>query len=104
MTASADPQRLLELISAGWAAQALHAAVNLGLAEKLAVESPLPLAALAQATECAQAPLRSLLRALVTLGVCDEVAADTFRLTALGAHLRADHPRSLRQGGLPPGR
>lgn len=95
MTQADDPPgRLLQLIAAGWAAQALRAAVELGLPETMDTRAR-PVDELGQAAGCDLAALRRLLRALVTLEVCREPAPDRFVLTELGAHLRRDHPHSL---------
>lgn len=85
---------LLQQIAAGWVSQALHAAVELGLPELLG-EQARTAAELAADSASEARPLEQLLRALVAVGVCDEVAPQRYALTATGAHLRLDHPRSL---------
>jgi hypothetical protein len=88
-------ERLFDLVTGSWAAQALHAAADLGVAEMLAGGPRTSVSLAAEAG--AHAPsLHRLLRALCTLDVCLENEDGSFAITALGARLAADHPRSLR--------
>ena len=91
----ADFGELLHLLNGGWAAQAISAAAELGIAELLArgVERPDDLAC---ATGCHEPSLRRLLRALASLGLCEERADDSFRPTGLGALLEEGAPMSLK--------
>lgn len=85
---------LLRQIAAGWVSQALHATVELGLPELLGEHSRTT-AELAAHSACDRQALEQLLRALVAAGICHEEAPQRYALTAVGAHLRPDHPRSL---------
>jgi len=87
-----------ELLRDAFGAQAamlLYTAAKLDLAEHLASGATTAdqLAALAGAHPRA---VQRILRALVTRGVCEEVAVGQFRLTGLGACLREGHPQSIR--------
>ena len=85
----------LRLLNAGWIAQAMSAAAELGIADLLArgVERP---DQLARATGCHEPSLRRLLRALASIGLCEAREDDSFRPTALGAMLEDGAPMSLR--------
>jgi predicted O-methyltransferase YrrM len=86
---------LLRLLNGGWAAHAIEAATELGIAELLAsgVERS---GDLARATGCHEQSLRRLLRALASLGLCEERADGTFRPTGFGALLEEGAPTSLK--------
>ncbi|MCO1657338.1 acetylserotonin O-methyltransferase [Pseudonocardia humida] len=87
--------RLLEIVNGSWMAQAARVAAELGLADLLAA-GPLGVAELAGATGAHEPSLRRLLRALVTIGVCDELDGDEFAVTAMGRLLAADADGSVR--------
>lgn len=86
---------LLEMIQAGWVAQAIHVAARLGIADRLA-DGPKRWDELAASVGAHPHALRRLLRGLASLGLCAEGDDGVFALTPLGAHLRADAPGSLR--------
>jgi SAM-dependent methyltransferase len=88
-TEPSAPARLLELASGKWISQALAAAVELGLAERLS-DGPRTAAELARAAGASEDGVYRLLRALASLGVFAESARRRFRLTALGRALRVD--------------
>ena len=92
--AGPDHDRLLTLINAQWTTHAIAAAVRLGLPEAISA-GPAHLEALAQACHAHAPSLRRLLRALASLGLCEELADGRFALTAAGTLLRADTPYSL---------
>jgi O-methyltransferase domain/Dimerisation domain len=89
MVHSAAPLRLFELASGKWVSQALAAAVELGIAERLAKGSR-STAELARAAGATEDGVYRLLRALASVGVCTESAHRRFRLTALGRELRPE--------------
>lgn len=80
-------------------AQILYAAVRLGVPEVLAT-GPVPAGKVADAVGCDPAGLARLLRALMVLGVVDEVTPGQVVLAEMGQPLRADHPRSMRSSVL----
>jgi orsellinic acid C2-O-methyltransferase len=85
---AAERARLLDLIGGSWRTQALHAMVELGVADRLA-DGPMQLAALAEAAHAHEGALHRLLRGLGVLGVverCDE----GYRLTVMGRLLRTE--------------
>ena len=86
--------KLLALITASWSTQALAAAVQLGVAERLHVEAQ-SCEELARACSCPSTPLRRLLRALVTLEVAIETVPGCYAAGPLAAHLRRDSEDSL---------
>lgn len=75
--------------------QILYAAVRLGVPDALA-DGAMPVERLAAALECDPGGLTRLLRALVVLGVAEEVAPGQVALAEQGQPLCADHPRSMR--------
>lgn len=87
--------RLLELINANWTTQAIAAACQLELPERLAGHA-LAAGELAVGTGLDADALARLLRALVTLDICRVRADGGFALGPLGELLRRDHPRGLR--------
>ncbi|MEU8433928.1 methyltransferase [Streptomyces sp. NPDC029216] len=76
-------------------AQMVHVAARLGLPDALAEEDLSP-AELARRTGAHAPSLHRLLRGLASLGLVEETATGTFRLTPAGAPLRADVPGSVR--------
>jgi hypothetical protein len=76
-------------------AQIVHAAAQLGVADALA-EGPCGYAEVAERTGTDPTALRSLLRALVGLGLAVQTDADRFALTEAGRPLRGDAPDSVR--------
>ena len=88
--ADADEARLLAgQIMSGWRTQALHVAARLELADRLA-DGPMETATLARMTDSDAGGLMRLLRALCTLGICQEEMDGRFTLTASGQLLRAE--------------
>lgn len=85
---------LLRLAFGAQAAQVIYVAAKLGLADLLK-DRPRATADLAAASDADAAVLRRLLRNLVSLGVCTELAGDRFALTAMGEYLRTDRPDSV---------
>ena len=92
--AKPDRDRLLGLIGAQWTTHAIAAAVKLNLPDAMAA-GPASAEALAQTCRAHAPSLRRLLRALATLGLCEETAVGHFALTATGTLLRADTQHSL---------
>lgn len=88
------PWDLLRLAFGAQAAQVVYVAAKLGLADLLKDGSSAT-ADLAAASDVDATALRRLLRGLVSLGVCTELAGDRFALTAMGEYLRADRPDSV---------
>src|SRR5262245_4099906 len=86
--------QVFQTIADFWAAQAVHAAARLGLADHLA-ERPRSAAELAAATRTHAPSLARLLRALAAVGVLRE-SAGRYRLTPFGEALRTGTPGSLR--------
>jgi len=91
----ADPRRLLALVGANWTTQAIGAAVQLGVVDRLA-ERPRRIAALATLTKSEPEAMARLLRALVSIGVCATADGERFALTPMGSLLREDVPGSVR--------
>lgn len=88
-TSQAAAARLVRHITAGWRCQALHAAVQLGVADALAGH-PRAAPDLATALGVQADALSRLLRGLCTLGVCRERADGCFVLTPVGHRLCAE--------------
>ncbi len=91
----ADAPRLLALVGANWTTQAIGAAVQLGVVDRLA-EGPRRNADLAKLTNSDPDAMARLLKALVSIGVCATADGDRFSLTPTGSLLREDAPGSLR--------
>lgn len=91
--------RLLELINAGWTTQAVAAACELDLPDRLA-SGPREAHELAAEAGVDPDAVTRLLRALATLEICDELAVGTFALGRLGHLLRRDHAHGLRHWAL----
>nr|AHE14696.1 EspM-like O-methyltransferase [uncultured bacterium] len=75
--------------------RAVQLAAELGVADLLG-DGPRTAEDLASATSTHPDALYRLLRAVASVGVFTEVEPGRFGLTAIGDHLRADHPQSLR--------
>jgi len=94
--ASPSPQsRILDLITGIWAARAVGAVAQLGIADRLAA-GPLTARELAPLVGADEAALYRLLRAVVAVGVLSKEAGGRFGLTALGQCLRSDVAGSMR--------
>lgn len=89
-----DSARLLDLIGGNWSTQAIGAAAQLGIADRLAAR-PARFQDLAREVNCESSSLRRLLGALAALGLVEEDDEHAFHLTPLGEPLRSDSPRSL---------
>jgi hypothetical protein len=96
---AAAERSLLELIEGYRATAVLHVAARLGLADLLA-DGALGADELARSTGADRQSLGRLLRALIVLGILQEVAPGRVRLTPLGVGLRRDSPRSRRRAAL----
>ena len=98
MIRSDHPQQNIEpLLRAAFGAQSaqiLYVAAKLGVADRLGT-GPMAAPELARLLAVDAPALGRVLRGLVVLGVCEEQAGPSFGLTALGEHLRTDHPRSV---------
>ncbi len=95
VTDDPSPQdRMLQVILGFWAAQAIHAAARLGLADHLH-DRPLTAEELAGATGTHAPSLDRLLRALAGVGVFRR-DGDRYALTPLGETLRTGIPGSMR--------
>ena len=93
--AAENAAKLGEMISGYMLSQIISATAVLGLADLLATGTASG-KALAEATGTQSASLLRLLRALAACGLVEEAEPGRFRLTTLGALLRADVPGSLR--------
>ena len=91
-----DPQvRLREMVEGYWGTQVIRTAVAIGLPDILG-DAALPAAEAAQAAEADAPSVERLLRALVTLGLCEVEGGSRFRLTEMGGLLRAGVEGSCR--------
>ncbi|MBH0777159.1 methyltransferase [Nocardia bovistercoris] len=86
---------LMEMFTAGWLAQAVAAAAELGIADALA-RGPRTLAELAVAVDADEDALRRLLCLLTSHGVFAEDARGRYRSTPAARALRTDSEVSLR--------
>jgi hypothetical protein len=82
-------EKLFDLVTTAWRAQAILAAVKLGLPRALA-DGRATAARLAEDLDCDPDALARLLRALASLGICREVGRGAFTLGELGHLLRTD--------------
>jgi hypothetical protein len=87
------------MISGFMASQAIHVAARLGIADLIAGGAN-TIEELARATETHASSLHRLLRALVGLGLLEQIVPTRFMLTPLGSTLRTDVPGSLRNTAL----
>ncbi|GAB7188799.1 S-adenosylmethionine-dependent methyltransferases (SAM or AdoMet-MTase) class I [Kitasatospora sp. Ki12] len=94
-TATATAETLLHLFTGAWTTQALAVCARLALPDALAPDTPTTGEALAERVGADPETLTALLRYLAMLDVVTE-HPDGFRLTGLGALLRADTPGSMR--------
>jgi len=92
-----DPsaEALLDLVASHRITASICVAARLGVADCLA-DGPKTSQELAQRTGAHQPSLHRLLRALVTLGICEPVEREQFALTAVGAYLVGDAEQSLK--------
>jgi hypothetical protein len=87
--------RLMEIHRCYLQSLSLQLAAELGIGDLLA-GGPRGVDELGAATSTNPDSLHRLLRTLTGYGVCTEVTPGHFALTSAGAHLREDHPRSMR--------
>jgi hypothetical protein len=90
-----DRVEIVKLALGYVAAQALHAAATLGIADLL-TSGPRDIEELAAATQAHGPSLYRLLRTLCSVGVFVEDERRRFALTSLGETLRTDVPGSVR--------
>lgn len=88
-------EALLRLMTGAWTTQALAAFAQLRVPDAMDTDRGVGVEALAQVVGAGSMNLATLLRYLTMLGVVTE-DADGFRLSGLGALLRADVPGSMR--------
>ncbi len=91
--------QMLQMLVGHWPARALHVMAACGLADAMSAE-PRTVAAIAAATSTRADALARVLRLLATLGVVAREGDSAYRLTPLGATLRADAPDSVRGAAL----
>lgn len=89
-------QAYLDILHGSWKSQALHAAAELRIADALA-GGPVSAREVARAIGAEERPVRQLLRALCTLGVCTAGSDDLFDLGPLGEPLRSNAVVPLRE-------
>lgn len=90
-----EPQAaLLQAAYGAQTAQMLYVAAKLGIADQLR-HGHHTAAELARTLGVNDSALQRILRGLVSLGVCAEIADDRFSLRSIGEYLRSDHPDSL---------
>ncbi len=82
------------LITGCWSAQVIHTAVALGIPDRFA-DGPASSADIALAAGTHPRATFRLLRAMATLGLCNDLGGGRFELTESGRFLRADSPDSL---------
>ena len=93
---SADAAARLSLLIEGyWSTQTINAAVQLGVPDLLGAGA-VDVAAMARASGAHAPSLARLMRALVTLGICEAEGEAGYRLTGLGRLLRSDAEGSMR--------
>jgi hypothetical protein len=80
---------LLQLVTAGFAAQAVHVAARLGVADQIAA-GVRGTSALAAALDADPPTLSRFLATLASIGVLRQDGADAWALTPIGEHLRGD--------------
>jgi trans-aconitate methyltransferase len=90
---------LLALINAAWTTQLIRTACLLELPDRIA-SGLSDVAALAGAAGCDRDALDRMLRAMASIGLCDAIARQSYRLTPMGERLRADAPESLHHWAL----
>ncbi|MFJ6659937.1 methyltransferase [Streptomyces sp. NPDC091377] len=89
-------ETLLRLLTGAWTTQALAVFAELGIPDAMSTERGVTAGPLAERVGAQAESLARLLRYLVMLGVAAHDGRGGFRLTSLGALLRADTPGSLR--------
>ncbi|QBI54552.1 methyltransferase [Streptomonospora litoralis] len=91
----AESRELLRLMVGPWLAEAVAAAVRLGVVDRLGA-GPAGAGELAGALDLDPESLGRLLRLLTALGLLEEERPDRFRLAPTGELLHSDHPSSMR--------
>jgi hypothetical protein len=89
------PFRLLQIGSAFWQSRVLYVAARLDIATLLA-DDTLAADEIARRAQADPDACYRLLRMLAAMGVFEEAAPRRFRNNRLSAHLRSDHPQSVR--------
>ncbi|QDQ09218.1 methyltransferase [Streptomyces spectabilis] len=89
-------ETMLRLLTGAWTTQALTALAQLRVADAMDTEHAVEAGALASRVDADPDSLAVLLRYLATFGVVTQDAPDSFRLTSLGALLRAEGSGSMR--------
>ena len=97
--AAVSVEHVRELVHGRWKAQALAAALHLGLADALG-DGAVPVRELATRVDAGEDGLRRLLRLLVALGVFADAGGDAYRNNEASELLRAGRPHSLRNYAL----
>src|SRR6516164_7408386 len=88
-------QKVMQMLTGKWTAQAISVAATLGIADLL-MGGPQTVEQLAAATGTHADSLYRLLRALASLGIFAETQGGRFALTPLAECLRSDVPDSIR--------
>lgn len=88
------PAAMMEMLTNAWAAQAITAAADLGIADALA-NGPMSAEDLAAAVHAQPDTLQRLLRALITRGIFRQRRDGRYALTPLAETLRSDAPVSV---------
>ncbi len=86
---------LVEMASGLWVSRALWAAAELGVADAIGDE-PASLEEIAAATGAREAPLRRLMKALVSVGLFTAEGDDRFGHSETSIFLKSDHPLTQR--------
>jgi hypothetical protein len=90
-----NPSELLfQMVIGKWISQAIGTVIDIGIPDLLA-KGARRCADLAREAAVSDDGLYRLLRALASLGLFAEGADRRFKLTAIGQHLRSDHPQSI---------
>lgn len=92
---AATARQLLDIVNSSWTSQATYVAAYLKIPDLLAANAQSN-EELARATGAHAPSLRRLMRALVTIGICQEHGDGAYELTPMGSMLRADVADSLR--------
>lgn len=88
--------RLMDMVIAHWAGELLLQAAEMGLADKFTGEEPRSAAELAAEYGMLARPMHRFLRSLTGVGLLASAGAGRFRLTDLGAALKAGAPGASR--------
>jgi hypothetical protein len=92
--AAAAEAQLTKMLTGAWVTQTLYVAAKLGIADHLRTGA-IDCETLAAVVGADPNALRRLLRALVSLGICERDANDCYQTTSLGELLESEAPRSL---------